>query len=562
MSIIRTESKRKVLVIEDNEINREILTDMLSEYYTVLQAENGQQGLDVLESYGRKISLILLDIQMPVMNGYDFLRAIRQRPHFSAIPIIVTTSADSISDEVLCLEIGASDFVTKPYNPDIILKRIESMIRLSESSAMLNKIEYDALTSLYSREFFYNRAEMLLEANSDIDFDIVCCEIESLDLISGRYDIEQWNAMLKYISEHLIKSFSPSVLGGILERNVFAFLCPHIDYSLHQDFASKFVESLRGAPIPNVTLQFGVYCGVCHNLPVPVMCDYARLALSGIKRHYGVYIAEYDDALRLKLQREQTMRKDMETALAEHQFQVYYQPKYDLTLRETRGAEALVRWFHPKMGFMSPAEFIPLFELNGFITKLDTYVFDEVCRAQRRWLDAGLRPLPVSVNISRVDFEHDELPDLIRNAVASAGIPRDCLHLEVTESAHANNPERVVSVVRELKEDGFCIELDDFGTGYSSLNTLSELMPDVLKLDMSIVKSLDSATQQTIVGHILSLAHDLDMETVGEGVETQEQAEVLRSIGCTYAQGYLYSKPVPEDQFLAYLACEASSASV
>ena len=544
---------RTVLVIEDNSLNRAILCDILTPAYRVLEADNGQAGLDILQNNGSRISLILLDIQMPVMNGYDFLKHIGEQKLYRNIPIIVATASNTVMDEIRCLDEGASDFVTKPYNPDIVLKRVESLIRLSEASSMLDRVEYDRLTGLYSKEFFFERVERLLQNDPETPYDMICADIDSFKVINNRFGVKKGNDMLTFIAENLQQIAPPDSILGRIGGDKFALLLAHREYSAHENSLSVFRERLSRSPIPSAIVRFGLYSNVNRSLPIAGMCDNAQLALAGIKRTYGVFLAEYNDALHQRILREQAILDSMEQALTERQFQVYYQPKHALSDDAAVGAEALIRWIHPEFGFLSPGEFIPLFERNGFISKLDRYVLYQVCKDLQGWIAGGIPVVPVSVNLSRANFGLLELDQTIAHIVDSFGVSRGLIHLEITESVYTDNPEQILSTVASLRAMGFPIELDDFGSGYSSLNILSALSFDVLKLDMSLVRTMHLERQKCVLSHILAMAQALQMRTVAEGVEQREQADALRSMGCSHAQGYFYAAPMPKEKFEKYL---------
>lgn len=247
-----------------------------------------------------------------------------------------------------------------------------------------------------------------------------------------------------------------------------------------KDVLWQLDETALGLHLQNVVIKYGIYENVRKNIPPFGMCDRAVLALNQIKNHYGKNVAFYTDSLRTDLIREQQILDSMETALKEHQFQVYYQPKYDIHSDSIAGAEALVRWIHPEYGFMSPADFIPLFERKGFITKLDYYVWREACETLCKWKEEGRKVVPISVNISRVDFSVPDLAEWIISLVDRHEIDRKLLHLEITESVYAEDPKYIVETIEKLRANGFVIEMDDFGSGYSSLNALSELPVDIL----------------------------------------------------------------------------------
>lgn len=283
------------------------------------------------------------------------------------------------------------------------------------------------------------------------------------------------------------------------------------------------------------------------------MCDRAMLAAESIKGKYGVLSADYNDSIRTRLLNETEIANDMAAAVSERQFMVYLQPKYDLATEKIAGAEALVRWEHPTRGFMPPDQFVPLFEKNGFITELDTFVWEETCAIIRSWLDRGGKYVPVSVNVSRADIYDPELPEKLLDMVHRHKLEPKHLHLEITETAYTQNPQQLIEVVRRLKELGFLIEMDDFGSGYSSLNMLSELPIDILKLDMKFIQNEGKDGRRNILSFVIGLAKWLNLIVVAEGVETREQMLTLRNMDCNLVQGYYYSRPLPAERFTGLL---------
>ena len=249
----------------------------------------------------------------------------------------------------------------------------------------------------------------------------------------------------------------------------------------------------------------------------------------------------------------QMIVESADTALREGQFLVYYQPKHDFHTDQTCGAEGLVRWIHPELGFMNPALFIPLFEQNGFITKMDFNIWDQVCRTLKKWQAEGVPVVPVSINVSRRDFQTEDLAGKIMALVDGHGLDHSMIHIEVTESAYSDDPEKITETVKTLHDNGFVIELDDFGTGYSSMTALSNLDLDILKLDKSIIQNDIPGSEKNILEFSMQLAKMLKLKTVAEGVETREQMERISALGGDYIQGYYYSKPLPADEFAKYL---------
>lgn len=540
---------KKVLIVEDSDVNRSILMAILEDEHEVLEAVNGEEAYTVLEQNADDVAVILTDLEMPVCNGYDFISKVRANHKFNSIPIIVTTANSEIHVEVKCLKLGASDFVTKPYNPEVVRHRVRSLIKLKESTAMLNTLEKDALTGLYSKEFFYQRVSDILGQNPDTEYHIFCTDIENFKVVNEKYGNKTGDDVLAYLAEAFAKEIPGFVIGGRLSGDLFAGLRKDIPID---NFAQIAKNISLNSPVPGINVKYGIY-HVDRNYTVQGMCDRALLAVESIKGIYGEIRSIYDDKLRLNLLKQQQILDNMETALLENQFKVYFQPKHDLHSDKIGGAEALIRWIHPEYGFMNPGEFIPLFEQNGFIRKVDAYVCRQVCETMAEWKRMGIEMIPVSINLSRRDFEADMLAETIIECADKNGVPHDMLHIEITESAFSDNPEHITEVVKQLHDAGFIIELDDFGSGYSSLTTLSTMDIDILKLDMSLIRKDDPSASRNALEFSMQLAHMMNFKTVSEGVETKDQMERIKSLGGDYIQGYFYSKPLPQKEFEEYM---------
>ena len=542
--------KKRILIVEDNELNRAILGEILSGEYEVLEAENGQEALEVLRHHKDSIALILLDVMMPVMDGYTFLDQVKADRELSLIPVIVMTQSDGEEDEVSALAHGATDFVPKPYRPQVILHRVASLIKLRETAAMVNQFQYDRLTGLYSKEFFYQKVRERLDANDGRKYTITCSDIENFKLYNDTFGREAGDRLLQQNAANMQRLVGEDGICG--RYGADCFLCLQEQERERADREKFFSAAYFQRPkkMENISIKWGVYEINDRSVPVEQMCDRALLAAKSVKGRYDEPFAVYDDALRGKLLREKAITDAMETALTEEQFTVYFQPKYSLNDNCMAGAEALVRWNHPEWGFMSPGEFIPPFEKNGFIPRLDQYVWEKVCRQLRVWQEGGYPVVPVSVNVSRVDVYQGHLVETILALTQKYGVDPAYLHLEITESAYAENPGQIISTVEELRKLGFIIEMDDFGSGYSSLNMLSQMTLDILKLDMKFIQSeLSKPVEQSILNDVITMAHRMYLSVVAEGVETREQVERLRAVGCDYVQGYYFAKPMPATEF-------------
>lgn len=542
--------QKKVLVVEDNMLNREILCDILSPEYAVLEAENGQEALDVLKKHGESISLILLDIIMPVMDGYSFLSHMKEEPSFSVIPVIVTTQSDSEADEVAALSHGATDFVSKPYRPQIILHRVASIIHLRETAAIVNRVQYDRLTRLYNKEFFYQRAKDMLLQNPEKRYDIVCSDIENFKLINDIFGIPAGDQLLREVASVYRTLVRDKGISCRLNADQFICLVEHHREYEDEIFQEADLQIHSLANMKNVIMKWGIYTVEDRALSIEQMCDRAFLAARSINGQYGKYFAIFKNEMLDRLVHEQAITDIMEKALEEEQFEVYLQPQYQIQGNKLTGAEALIRWNHPEWGFQSPGVFIPLFEKNGFITKLDQYVWSRACEVLHEWEEKGYPDISISVNVSRADIYNVDLPKIMTELIKKNNLTPNRLHLEITESAYTENPVQIVETVVRLRELGFIVEMDDFGSGYSSLNTLNNLPIDVLKLDMEFIRSETAKpASQGILRFVIDLAHWIKLHVIAEGVETKEQLERLGDIDCDYVQGYYFARPMPCSEF-------------
>lgn len=543
-------TQKQILIVEDNELNRAMLSEILSDSYKVLEAENGKDALDILEQNRDDIHLILLDIMMPVMDGYTFLDTIKTDAELALIPVIVTTQGDSEADEVNALAHGATDFVPKPYRPQVILHRVANFIKLRETAAMINQLRYDRLTGLYTKEFFYQKVRECLEANPEKEYTILCSNFEDFKWYNDTFGREAGDKILREGAEIFKERVGEDAICCRYSADRFLCLLDKERETIGREYFVKSRESKRSSLTENISVKLGIYEIMDSSIPVEQMCDRALWVVDRVKGMYNQSIAVYDDSFREKLLRERAITDAMVTALEEGEFIVYLQPKYSLNNNRIVGAEALVRWIHPEWGFMFPGEFIPLFEKNGFISSLDQFVWENVCAKLQEWKEKGYLLLPMSVNVSRNDIFQGSLVDIFSGLIKKYDIDPQYLHLEITESAYAECGNRIVNTIEELRKLGFTIEMDDFGSGYSSLNLLSQMSLDILKLDMKLVKNeMTKSMEKSILNDIISMAHRMNLTIVAEGIETREQMERLQSLGCDYAQGYFFAKPMPITEF-------------
>ncbi len=409
---------------------------------------------------------------------------------------------------------------------------------------------YDELTGIYNKQAFYAKTKEMLLDNPDKNFDLLRINIERFKVLNDLFGESTGDKLLRYIGKFLKEINLPLCVSGRLYADNFV-----VCYEAGKGDSRRMINTLQmvadSFAINNRTiLSFGLYRIDDKTLPVSVMCDRANMALWKAKGNFKNPYCEYDEKMRQQVLKEQKIINAMEMAIQNKEFTLYLQPKYDIEKGTIIGAEALVRWISLENGFISPGDFIPVFENNGFVYEVDKFIWEESCRYLRKWLDEGREVHPISVNVSRIDLYVPKLVQHLVDLREKYQLPSQYLELEITESAYTEDPEQIITITRQLREAGFVILMDDFGTGYSSLNMLKDIQIDVLKLDMGFLKSSDySAKGGNILTAILKMAESLKMQTIAEGVETKEQVEFLKSIGCRYVQGFYYSKPLPVGEF-------------
>lgn len=549
---------RKILVVEDNDINRELLCAILKDEYEVHEALNGQEALHFLQQNGNDISAVLLDLMMPEKDGYEVLKTMRQQEPTAQIPVIIMTSNNDEKSEIKALSLGANDFVSKPYNPSIVKHRLFNTIRFHENAALVNAIKIDALTGIYSRSAFFEKTAEMIKEKAAGYYVMSCFDINKFKLINDRYGNETGDRVLKHIGNVFQDGFTK--IDGICGRvsdDCFAVLYPKAE--MDSDELNQICQ--RAIYFDDtIVLNFSVGRYLVDDLTLSpsAMYDRADMAKALVKGRFDRDIVTFDESMLREMQREQMMSSEMKTALLTKQFEVWFQPQFNHASEALIGAEALVRWRHPTWGMISPGEFIPVFEQNGLIYELDKYVWEQACLLIRHWMDGGEQPIPISVNLSRCDILRADLFDVITGLINKYEIPTDYLRLEITESAFAKSG--IVDVVSKLVSYGFIMEIDDFGSGYSSLNTLKDVPSQVVKLDMKFLEGEENSERGgNIIESVVRMTKWLGMTVLAEGVETASQADFLKSIGCKYVQGYLYARPMPMaefEEFVRRLHCE------
>ena len=502
-------------------------------------------------------------------NGYiNFTNDVNKYMYYSSVGIndwyllsvIPTSVIDSTRSDImnstyiLCLAIILIFVIIVLYSVNLERKK----------RSELQQILYvDPITQGYSFQRFCIEAKQHLEKD-DRQAAVIVLDIEKFKVINEMFGYEEGDRVLQYIWSLLREWVRDDEIYSrwIADRfNILAYyesedeLIERLN-ALAADIMNNRTEKRNGFIIRPV---IGVYRVINRTLDIQTMQNYASIAHSTIKGGSGSgCIAFYDEEYKNTILNNKILEDQLVTALEKEEFVVFYQPKYDTVSKELVGAEALVRWKKPDGTYIPPYKFIPTAEKNGFIIKLDKYVFNRVCQDQRRWLEEGKRVVPVSVNLSRQHLYNSEFINDYSNMVEKSGVPIDKLELEITESAMFENQDEFLSIIDRLHGIGFRILMDDFGTGYSSLMMLKSIPIDVMKLDKSFVDDYNNEKGEKIISSVTQLAKSMHIEVTAEGVETEEQYEFMKNLGCDNIQGFYFARPMPQEDFDALLEKKSS----
>ncbi|MEG1571626.1 MAG: EAL domain-containing protein, partial [Clostridia bacterium] len=548
-------SLKTVLVVDDQKMNRVILAKLLSNRYNVLEAENGKMALQMLNKRSDEIAAVLLDLVMPVMDGFAVLEAIRKNSRLSNLPVVVTTGSGNNDSERRALSLGAWDFVTKPYDAQIILFRLDNAIERSQFTALKQLkylADYDALTGVYNKTKFFDATRKMLDDSPNESYVFLRFDVDRFHLINSFFGTAEGDKLLIYIAKHLAedaKRYGRATYGRI-ESDVIALCMPYDPIQVEKMVCQAKKTLAQFNTNYDIVPTIGIYVIDDFTVSVEEMYNRATLAAKTRKGNYVDFYAYYHESMSEILSNEQEITNEMNAALRNGQFQIYLQPKYNIHTNLPCGAEALVRWMHPQKGMISPAEFVPIFERNGFITQLDHYVWEQACKCLHDWILQGYTPYPISVNVSRVNIYNPNLVTTLRELVDRYELEPALLQLELTESAYTDNPAAMKKAMSQLQGHGFTIMMDDFGSGYSSLALLKDIMIDVLKIDMRFLSISEFPGRgENIIASVIRMAKWLGIPVIAEGAETGEQVDFLRSVGCDYVQGYYYARPMPVKEY-------------
>ena len=428
-----------------------------------------------------------------------------------------------------------------------LIYEVAASLREMTENEITNKEILESFSNDRNPHIFNSRIGRLIQAYPNEEFAFVQFDIKSFKFLNENYGEEFGNEILNNILNILKFYSSNTFIFSRLTADVFMFVTT---YRKREDII-RFINELE----PQINHYKDVSFRICFGINFAEDLtkqprfngDCAAIARFACKRDAISRYVIYDNSLRSNQRHKKDLEDNLRIAITNHEFVMFLQPKYDIETKEVHGAEALVRWVRPDGITVPPNDFIPLAEENGFVKEIDHFIWEEACKTIRNWIDKGKKPVPISVNVSRAHLENRDFITILNSYITRYDIPKNYLEIEITETIQNDNTD--ASIIA-LKQDGFTLLMDDFGSGYSSLKMINETPFDVLKIDRSFLTSfLDSDRGKKIIAHTINMSQDIGLDMIAEGVETTAQEEFLLANGCRYAQGYLFSRPIPLDEF-------------
>jgi diguanylate cyclase (GGDEF)-like protein len=546
-----------LLVVDDNELNRDMLSRRLRRHgYDADVAVDGQAALDSIAR--REYDLVLLDIEMPGMTGLEVLERVRRAQSADDLPIVVVSARHGSESVVEALKLGANDYVTKPVDFPVALARIE--VQLERRRRAVVRERCDSLSDLPNRvglTEWWNA-----HAGRNWKVAALAINLDRFRIINQAVGIAAGDVLLVEVARRLTSLAPEASLVARVAADEYVCALEGVNAKEATDFAERVLASLQqpfqiaGQQI-SLSASIGLVIDESGRPAEDVLRD-ADTALFRAKSQPGAHWVQFEPTMRSRALARLTLEMEMQQALATDAFYLEYQPILSLGTLQVIGFEALARWRHSERGDITPAEFIPIAEETGLIVPLGAFLLRAACKQAAEWR----RRLPrtpefsMAVNISGRQLCHPSFLGLVEQTIAETAMDPRTLKLEITESVLLENSEQVHIVLEALRGLGVEVALDDFGTGYSSLRYLQHFMPNTLKVDRSFVSGLASTSRNVeIVRAVIEVARTLGMRVIAEGIESGPQLDVLRSLGCEYGQGFLFSRAL--DPSAAILRLEA-----
>jgi len=560
-----------ILVIEDVEALREEIMETLSyEGFNVLGAENGVVGVQIAKTY--LPNLIICDIAMPELDGYGTLVALRQEPTTSMIPFIFLTAMTEKADMRQAMQLGADDFLTKPFTSEELLGAIASRLKKYDSvkdhyydeiKAVGEKFEYlshhDSLTQLPNRILFHQSlSQAILHAKiNNQSLALLFLDMDNFNIINSTLGNDIGDQLFKVIAERLRRYMAPCDMVARIQGDEFALFISDVKDALSIKLETQKILDLLSRPYNLyghevfITSSIGLTIFPDDHQEADGLIKNAELAMYYAKTHSRNSYKLYTPDLNVQSSEYMALANSLHRAIDRNEFRVFYQPLVDLKSGQIVGAEALARWQHPDLGIIMPNKFIPVAEQTGLILRLTEVILYSVCEQMRSWRETGINYGFIAVNLSSQHFRPDSnLVELISKVLQETGIEPERLEIELTESIIMQNADFTIQVLSQLQVMGVKVAIDDFGTGYSSLSYLKHFPVNIIKIDRCFIQDITTDRHDaTISLAIIDLAHSLSLKVIAEGVETAEQIQFLKDHDCDRIQGYFFSPPLPATEF-------------
>ena len=561
---------KKILVIEDEEFVRENIEELLdAEGFDVISAENGRIGVDLAKVMIP--DLILCDVMMPELDGYNVLTALRQDSVTAAVPFIFLTAKSAKTDFRQGMELGANDYITKPFTRAELLGAIASRIKyddkvrehynieLQQAKEQLNYlIHNDSLTNLPNRLSLRERFKQIQPTDTDNEqlVTILCLGLDRFNQINENLGHEIGDLLLKAVAERLTACVEAGDTVARLDTDQFAIILATTQHKQEVgNIAQTILESisqtfaLAGQEI-FITASMGIAIYPRDGQEIEQLLNHANTAMVHAKQQGGDQYQYYTVAYNIGSSDRLALQTTLRYALERGELQLYYQPQVNLQTGQIVGAEALLRWHHPERGLVSPDKFIPLAEETGLIISIGEWVLHTACKQTKAWQNAGFSSLRVAVNLSSRQFSQIDLRHQLVQILMETGLDPKYIELELTESMLVQNTEVAIRRLNAFKALGVEIAIDDFGTGYSSLSYLQQFPFDILKIDRCFIRNItENSNNAAITKAIIEMAKSLNLKLIAEGVETEAELSFVCKHKCDGMQGYLFSRPVPAHEF-------------
>lgn len=565
-----------IMLVDDEPVMLEIVQALLEEegYQRFVSVDDSTQAVDRLVASDPDI--LLLDLDMPGVDGFEVLRTVRKLEGYQHLPVIILTASEDPGSKLKALELGATDFLSKPVDASELGLRVRNT--LSAKAYQDHLAYYDNLTGLPNRKLFIDHLEKrICQAKRDgqplVLLDIGLDHFHGINETMGVYVGDR---MLQSVAARLVEVLRSSDILGRSEGleqidstartggDEFSLLLYGANGVEDASLVSNRVLQAIKKPFNvdghelHLTASIGIAVSPQDGVDADTLFKHAASATDFAKRQGRDRYQFYSNELEIHSQAMMKMVADLREAMEKDQFQLFYQPQVEIVSGKVIGMESLIRWFHPEDGLIPPATFIPVAEEMGLIVPIGEWVLQEACCRASEWASAGHEDLKISVNVSARQFQDPGFKSSIISALRSSGLNPANLMLEITESMLMGDIDKLAILLHEIKNLGVSISLDDFGTGYSSLSYLKKFPINELKIDRSFLTEVPANNEDNaIVRAIIAMARSLGLLVVAEGVEESEQLEFLRLHECDVIQGYYFSKALDKTEFIKYVAARS-----